>query len=210
MDRRERFEQHQESLRVAMEGRQSDTWTAMPAIVTAYDAVRLTIAAVPAIKGKKQADDGTVTDVNMPICLDVPVVFPHAGGFALTFPIAVGDEVLLVFASRCIDGWWQEGGTQPQLDSRMHDLSDAFAIPGPWSQRTKLGSVSVASAQLRSADGATVVDVAAGKITLTAAQVLIASADVQITGASLKHNGKNIGSTHTHSDPQGGNTGAPT
>lgn len=32
---------------------------------------------------------------------------------------------------------------------------------------------------------------------------------VAITGA-LTNNGKNVGSTHTHSDPQGGTTGAPT
>ncbi len=35
--------------------------------------------------------------------------------------------------------------------------------------------------------------------------------DVAITGASLTHNGKNVGSTHTHTGvtPGGGNTGAP-
>lgn len=34
--------------------------------------------------------------------------------------------------------------------------------------------------------------------------------NVNFTGGSLTHNSKNIGSTHTHSDPQGGTTGAPT
>lgn len=34
--------------------------------------------------------------------------------------------------------------------------------------------------------------------------------NVAFSGGSLTHNGKNIGSTHTHSDPQGGTTGAPT
>lgn len=34
--------------------------------------------------------------------------------------------------------------------------------------------------------------------------------NVDFSGGSLTHNGKNIGSTHTHSDPQGGTTGAPT
>lgn len=36
------------------------------------------------------------------------------------------------------------------------------------------------------------------------------SGNVAFTGGSLTHNSKNIGSTHTHSDPQGGTTGAPT
>ena len=34
--------------------------------------------------------------------------------------------------------------------------------------------------------------------------------NVAFSGGSLTHNGKNIGSTHTHTDPQGGTTGAPT
>lgn len=34
--------------------------------------------------------------------------------------------------------------------------------------------------------------------------------NVNFTGGSLTHNSKNIGSTHTHTDPQGGTTGAPT
>lgn len=34
--------------------------------------------------------------------------------------------------------------------------------------------------------------------------------NVAFSGGSLTHNGKNVGSTHTHSDPQGGTTGAPT
>jgi phage baseplate assembly protein V len=33
---------------------------------------------------------------------------------------------------------------------------------------------------------------------------------VNFTGSALTHNGKNIGSTHTHTDPQGGTTGTPT
>ena len=36
------------------------------------------------------------------------------------------------------------------------------------------------------------------------------SGNVAFAGGSLTHNGKNIGSTHTHTDPQGGTTGAPT
>lgn len=186
-----------------MEGKQSGMWTAMPALVTAYDPAKMTISAQPAVKAKQQAQDGNVSDVQMPLCVDVPVVFPRGGGFSLTFPIAAGDEVLLIFASRCIDGWWSQGGVQNQIDQRMHDLSDAFAIPGPWSQKTKITGA-MTGAQLRSSDGATVVEVAAGKVTLTAAQVLINSADVQITGASLKHNGHSIGSDHRHTQVQSG------
>lgn len=210
METAERYSSGAEAMQRAVENHAGEMWTALPATVTAVDLTKFTVSAQPAIKAKQRDRDDNETDVSMPLCVDVPIVFPRGGAFCLTFPVAVGDEVLLVFASRCIDGWWKEGGTQPQLDRRQHDLSDAFAIPGPWSQKTKPGAASGSAAQLRSADGTTVVSVAAGVITLTAPQVLINSADVQITGASLKHNGRNIGSTHTHTDPQGGSTGVPT
>ena len=48
----------------------------------------------------------------------------------LTFPVKPGDECLLVFNERCIDGWWQSGGSSEPLDYRQHDLSDAVAIMG--------------------------------------------------------------------------------
>lgn len=208
MDPRERSDDHEEANRVAQDGHQAGIWTAIPAVVTAFNPAALTVSAQPAIKAKQTAQDGTVSDVSLPLCVDVPVVFPRGGGFSLTFPIAAGDEVLLVFASRCIDGWWQQGGTQPQLDQRMHDLSDAFAIPGPWSQKTKI-TAGMTGAQLRNAAGSTVLELSSDTITLAAAHVVINSADVKIAGASLQHNSVNVGSTHVHGDPQGGNTLVP-
>jgi phage baseplate assembly protein V len=61
--------------------------------------------------------------------------------------------VLVVHGARNIDGWWQNGGIAPPLDSRLHDLSDAFAVPGPYSQATKFTGLSTTTAQLRTEDG---------------------------------------------------------
>lgn len=65
-------------------------------------------------------------------------MMPRGGGFALTFPVAAGDECLVVFADACIDSWWQSGGVQNQAEKRRHDLSDGIVIPGLWSQPNKL------------------------------------------------------------------------
>ena len=54
------------------------------------------------------------------------------------FPLKKGDEVMIVFASRCIDAWWYNGGTDTNgnpvtrapMENRMHDFSDGFVIPG--------------------------------------------------------------------------------
>lgn len=128
------------------------TYVAMPGIVQSFDAEALTVVVQPAIQGKQMLEDGTTRAVNLPLLQDVPVVFPHAGGCSLTFPVKQGDECLVIFADRCIDAWWQLGGVQPQLCGRYHSLSDGFAILGVWSQVTKIKAVSTDRVELRSDD----------------------------------------------------------
>lgn len=137
----------------AMTARLSCLWTALPGIVQNFDPVAMTCQVQPAIQGKVRSEDGSIKVVNLPILLDCPVVFPHAGGCSLTFPIKPGDECLVVFSARAIDLWWQSGGVQPPVETRMHDLSDGFVIPGPYSQPKVLQNVSTAAVQLRSDDG---------------------------------------------------------
>lgn len=140
-------------------GRQAGIWTALPGIIQSFDPETLTCEVQPSIKGRIQDADGTIRQVDMPMLLDCPVVFPHAGGCSLTFPIKAGDECLVVFSSRGIDFWWQQGGVQPPPEPRMHDLSDGFVIPGPYSQPRKIGNVSTSAVQLRSDDGAAYLEI---------------------------------------------------
>jgi phage baseplate assembly protein gpV len=123
--------------------------------------------------------------------VDVPVIFPRGGGCTLTFPVKAGDECLLIFADRCIDFWWQNGGVQKPVDLRMHDLSDAFAIVGPQSQAQKISGISTSAAQLRTDDGAAFVEVAVGHATVKTPGKLTASADggTEITSPTIVLNG---------------------
>jgi hypothetical protein len=154
MDRRERTDDPVEAQRVALEGKQAEMWTALPGIVESFNPEAMTAAVQPAIKGRMEDESGLVSSVNLPLLADVPVIFPGGGGFTLTYPIKQGDECLVVFSSRCMDGWWQNGGVSDAPDGRMHDLSDGFAIVGPRSQAHKLATaVDCAGVQLRSDDG---------------------------------------------------------
>ena len=154
MDRRERTSDPVESLRAALEGKLAELWTALPGIVESFNPQAVTVVVQPSIKGHVQNELGQVKPVNLPLLVDVPAVFPCGGGFTLTYPIKKGDECLVVFASRCIDGWWQNGGIGGTPDERMHDLSDGFAIVGPRSQtRTLNPAVDVDNVQLRTDDG---------------------------------------------------------
>ncbi len=154
MDRRERTDDPVEAQRAALDGRQAEIWTALPGIVQGFDPVAMTVSVQPSVQGSVSDERGKATAVNLPLLVDVPVSFPCGGGFTLTHPVKGGDECLVVFSSRCIDGWWQDGGVAPAPDSRMHDLSDGFAIVGPRSQAGKLNPpVDTENVQLRTDDG---------------------------------------------------------
>jgi hypothetical protein len=211
MNPNERIDDPQEATRAALGGLQSRLWTALPGYVVAFDAAAQTVSVQPTIQGQVSDQNGDVQAVNMPLLVDVPVIFPRAGGFAVTFPVAAGDEVLVVFASRCIDSWWQSGGIGAPVEARMHDLSDGFAIPGPTSQARKLSGVSTANMQLRTESGGNFIELSpAGKVRIVCSEFEVVSAGAATVSApSLTHNGTNVGASHTHPGVQtgAGNTG---
>ncbi len=134
----------------------------MPGIVAAVNLVKMTCSVQPSIMGTIEDETGATTSVKLPLLVDVPLCFPNAGGFIVTFPVAVNDEVLVVFGSRCIDSWWQSGGIQRPMEARMHDLSDGFAIPGPRSQPRVIGSISTTDVEIRNAAGTVYLSLTSG------------------------------------------------
>ncbi len=174
-----------------MQGLQSKLWTAIPGIIQSFNATAMTVEVQPAVQALVRGEGGELSSVNLPLLVDCPVQFPAGGGCTLTFPVAAGDECLVVFASRCIDAWWASGGVQGQAELRMHDLSDGFAILGFRSQPRVIGGVSTSAVQLRSDDGAAFVEInptthainatTPGPLALTAPLVTI-NGDVQVNG----------------------------
>lgn len=132
---------------------------AMPGIILSFDAGAVTATIQPAVKSSVRQADGTLSSVALPLLVDVPVMFPRGGGVTLTFPVTAGDECLVVFADRCIDYWWQNGGVQEPVDQRQHHLADAFAMVGPQSQAKKISGISTSAAQFRSDDGSTYLEI---------------------------------------------------
>lgn len=153
MDRDQLLNDPETALRTALDGRQALIWTSLPAIIQSVNWDEMTLEIQPTVQGVVTNSDGSTDVVNMPLLVDVPIVFPSGGGFSLTFPLEEGDEVLAIIASRCIDAWWQTGGVQPQAEMRMHDLSDGFAIPGPNSLPNVVPNINTTSVQLRNDAG---------------------------------------------------------
>lgn len=204
-------------LRLALEAWQTKIWTAMPGIVEAFDADTNTASVRVAVMGQLRAlvngkRTGPYQNVRIPLLVQCPVQFGRGSGLCLTFPLAAGDEGLVVFASRCIDGWWESGGEQPQAEIRMHDLSDGFFIPGVSSKPNAISNVSGSAAQLRNADGTVFVEVSPTGVKIKGP--LEVEGDVNVTGnteftGTVKANGLPIDETHRHSGVTvgGGNSG---
>lgn len=215
-DRKQLLNDPETALRAALDGRQSTIWTALPGIVKAVNLSAMTLSVQPSIQGTIENEYGVKTLVNLPLLLDVPIVFQKAGGFLLTLPISIEDEVLVIFSSRCIDAWWQLGEIQRPLEARMHDLSDGFAIPGISSQPNVVSGISSTEAQLRTEDGSTFVAITAdNKIKLTAASIevtgnMTVAGNIGATGTVTS--GAVSLSSHVHSGVTTGpsNTGLPT
>lgn len=130
VDRRELLNDRQEALVMAMDGRISSVWTSLPGIVQSVDYDKRTCSIQPSIQGRQQLKDGSYQFVNLPMLVDCPIILPSVGGFTISLPVKADDEVLVLFASRCIDSWYQNGGVGIPMEFRMHDLSDGFALVG--------------------------------------------------------------------------------
>ena len=148
--------------------------TTLPGNVTAYNSATHTCSAQPGIK-RIFVKDGARA---LPVCLDVPVVFP---GGALTFDITPGDGCLLFFAERCIDRWFSDGGVQEPDEFRMHDLSDGFALVGIDCLAKLLAEVGTGT-ELRTRDGS-------NRVALRDGMVLLGSASAGGSELTLVNNG---------------------
>jgi hypothetical protein len=152
MDRRERQSDFNEILKSSFESGQSELHTAIPGIVQSFNPATMTAVVQPSITVEIRQADGSKKEMVLPVLTDCPVVFPSGGGFILSFPIKAGDNCLVVFAERCIDGWWQNGGVSRQVEKRMHDLSDGFVLVGCFAQ-TGIPSITQNKTSLKALDG---------------------------------------------------------
>lgn len=181
--------------------------SSIPGIVVSFDSIKQTCVVQPAIQEivllpppatPTNLTPGTTQNIPTSVTIapiqDVPICMMRVPGWSITLPITKGTECLLIFSDTCIDGWWQNGGVNAPYDRRRHDLSDAIALFGPWSQPNTLSNYSTSSMQIRSDDETVVIDLASTGITLTAPTVkinatstvdIVATGVISITGSDV-------------------------
>ena len=124
--------------------------------------------------------------------INVFVMFP-GGDYSIEYEINSGDEGIILFSHRCIDGWKEQGGTSRPPVIRKFSLQDALFIPGFRSKPNKLSDFQNNGVRLRNKDGSEYIWL---KNDGTAA-VKVGGA-FEIESSELTHNGVNIGEDHVH------------
>jgi hypothetical protein len=137
----------------AINARLADVRVALPAHVEAFDPVTQLARVKPLLRESFEAEDGAEVSESLPVISDVPVQFPGAGGFVLTFPVKAGDPCWLVFSDRALDKWIASGAEVDPVDLRRHNLSDAVAMLGVRSKAGALAEFDAVHAWLGSAGG---------------------------------------------------------
>ena len=157
-------------LKEAMESRLVELHTSMPAKIVSYNSSEQTASVQPLLQ--RQYLDGTV--VNLPIINSVPVHFPSAGGFFISFPVQTDDECLLIFSERSLEILKEKGGIVDPLDPRKFHISDAIALVGSISKPNKFQNVSSEKLVLAYKTGTSEIHVGLdGKVSIKSSEVLL-------------------------------------
>lgn len=124
-------------VRRALEMHAADLHVSLPGEVVRVDLAKGLVDVKPLVQDSREID-GVRVLLPFPVITNVPVQFPGAGAFRVTFPVAVGDACTLLFSDRSLDVWLAKGGEVDPIDDRRHALSDAVALLGvrdsahPW------------------------------------------------------------------------------
>ena len=174
-----------------------NTRTSFPGIIESFDEATQTAAVQPALK----ATMGNGDTVTLPKLIDVPLLFPRAGGFSITFPVKAGDEVLITCCDRDFSAWLQLGGPQLPDSKKLHAMDSAVGVLGLYNQTNVLEDFDTSGMVLRSDDDATKITIEDGKITVDAATLAVNVPTSTWTG-DITHLGN---TTHTGNVVQLGN-----
>lgn len=192
-------------------------------IVKAVYADNQTVDVQPVVKGQRLHSDLSVSEFVPPLLLDVPLVFFQGGNYTITVPVAVGDEVLVVFTDSDYSAWWQSGGVQNPQRLRKHNLSNAIAIAGVNSVPNAISNWSNTGVTIRTRDNSQYISVEPETITLKSATINIEgnlnvngdtaiTGNTTITGSETVTGDATIGNisylSHVHGTSEG-NTTAP-
>ncbi|EIM8479584.1 MULTISPECIES: Gp138 family membrane-puncturing spike protein [Serratia] len=136
----------------------------------------------------------------------VPVQFSGTAEWLLFHEMPKGTEGFIHFSQRAVDHWLNSGGPAEPFSARMFNASDAFFAPGYRSMKTVIPGLPTNGIGMSNASGDVRLHLNDGGIELK-----VGGERLSLSSEGLRHNGVNIGATHTHGGVEtgGGNTDVP-
>lgn len=101
--------------------------TAIPGKIERYDPTTKKASVKPLIKMRVNNES-----LNYPVIDNVPVIFPGTSNAIIVFPLAKGDNCLIIFSEQSMENYLSSRGTSDVEpgDKRRYSLTDAICIPG--------------------------------------------------------------------------------
>ena len=104
----------------------------MPGIINSFDPATQTAVIQPALRRRVKGEA-----VSLPLLYDVPVFFPGSRVSGITWPVAAGDECLVVFADASIDTrngfirsrWYYKGDTVYNEFEIPQEVTERLTLP---------------------------------------------------------------------------------
>lgn len=132
--------------------------TAHPGRIVRYYPDRQTVDVAVCVMREVPGEDWEPDEFEeIPEVVNVPVVFPRAGGFVITFPLKAGDYVALFCGTTNTLVWRDKGGInqKPGLSGDEFGLNGCFVMPGyfPDNREHTLKNVDTENFTIRRVDG---------------------------------------------------------
>jgi hypothetical protein len=88
--------------------------------------------ATVSIEYQRQVENNpdTFERADYPNLIDIPVIVLGGGNGSIRFPIKAGDNCLVLFNDRDLDGWFTTGSKGPLSSDRKHSFCDGVALVG--------------------------------------------------------------------------------
>jgi hypothetical protein len=141
-----------------------------------------------------------VSELEMPVILNVPLSHPRSGNFMITLPVAVDCYGMLFFSSQDINVWKAKGGTGiEQKNLAQFDINDAVFLPYVASDSDVVSDYNADALEVRAGDD---------KLTMAGDGKVSTNCDIEINGISF------LAHVHSytaplHPSPTPGETGVP-
>lgn len=120
----------QDVIRAWLDYERENSHHALVAKVQSYDAAKQTADLVPVVRHAVAQPDGSAAYEDLPVLPAVPVLFPRAGAWFISLPLAAGDFVLVILTDAASEHW-RAGDGSPQCpgDLRRNHLANAVCFP---------------------------------------------------------------------------------